>query len=117
VPLFERAFVYTAEGRMVQLPNLDEGDEAQSGALAISADGRVIGGFSTTSRGREATVWIDRTPVLLEDLLSESGQEVPAGWVLQEVRAITSDARVFVGNALNAAGRPEGFRVALAFPD
>lgn len=113
-PLRDTAFVYT-EGNMLRLSDLEGGDEA-SGAYAVSPDGRLIAGFGTDASGRKAVVWVDRVPVALEELLHRGGDDPPAGWVLHEVRAISSDGRSFAGNGTNPQGDAEGFRVVLPAP-
>ena len=111
-PLFDAAFVYTKAEGMQRLPDL-AGGVAASGAYAISADGRVIAGFGTDDDDQHAVVWIDRRPRKLRDLVRERGSDVPEGWSLLEVRALSADGRTFAGNALNPRGEPEGFRIVL----
>jgi hypothetical protein len=115
VPHLPTAFVYTSLEGMLRLPDLAGGAEA-SGAYAITPDGLVIGGFGTDASGQEAVVWIDRAPVRVEDLVLDAGGELPEGWMLLDVRAISDDGRVLVGNAINPAGNPEGYRIAFACP-
>jgi uncharacterized membrane protein len=110
--LYDTAFVYTAAEGTLRLPDLAGGDEA-SGAYSVSADGRVIGGFGSDADGRRAVLWIDRVPRALDELMHHFGGSPPSGWVLLDVQAMSSDARTLVGNALNASGQPEAFRVTL----
>jgi uncharacterized membrane protein len=110
--LFDAAFVYTQAEGMLRLDDLAAGDDA-SGAYAIDASGRIIAGFGSDATGKQALIWVDRKPVALMQLLVESGGSVPDGWSLLEVRAMSADGRRLVGNATNAEGNPEGFRVAL----
>jgi hypothetical protein len=112
-PLFETGFVYTAAEGMLRLPDV-AGGAAVSGALAISADGRVIGGFGTTADGPRALLWIQRVPILLTDALQTARVSLPVGWTLLDVQAISADGLVYVGNAHNAAGYPEAYRVVFA---
>lgn len=112
-PLFETGFVYTPAEGMLRLPDVAGGD-AVSAAYAISADGRVIGGAGTTDAGRRALLWVDRAPVLLTDALHAAGASPPPGWTLLDVQAISDNGRVYAGNATNAAGYPEAFRIVFA---
>jgi probable HAF family extracellular repeat protein len=112
-PLFETGFVYTPAEGMLRLPDVAGGD-AVSAAYAISADGRVIGGAGTTDAGRRALLWVDRAPVLLTDALHAAGASAPPGWTLLDVQAISDNGRVYAGNATNAAGYPEAFRIVFA---
>lgn len=111
--LRETAFVYTADGGMTRLPDLAGGADA-SGAFAISEDGRTIFGFGSDERGRQAVVWIEREPRALEDLLLDQGGELPPGFSLGEVRAVSADGRILAGNGFNGSGNPEAFRI--SFP-
>lgn len=110
--LFQTALVYTAAEGTVRLPDLEGGEQA-SGAYAVSADGRTIAGFGSDERGQQAVLWRERTPRALEDVVLEAGGEIPDGFTLHEVRALSTDGRVLVGNGSNAAGNPEAFRVVL----
>jgi uncharacterized membrane protein len=97
---------------MQRLPDLSEGEQA-AGAYAISRDGRLIVGFGSDAAGQQAVVWMEGVPTTLEELLLDFGAEAPDGWRLLDIRAMSADARVLVGNATNAEGAPEGFRVVL----
>jgi hypothetical protein len=109
-PLFDTAWVYTPDEGMRRLPELAGGGHA-SGALDVSDDGRVIAGFGASTNGRRAVLWIDRVPRTLEELIQSKGGTIPNGWTLLEATAVSRDARVIVGNATNAQGNPEAFRV------
>jgi uncharacterized membrane protein len=111
-PLLNVGFVVTESEGVMRLEDLAGGDE-DSGAYAIDASGRVIGGFGANAAGRRATVWVDRSPRLLADAVASAGGHVPDGWILGEVRAISDDGRTFVGNGTNPAGEPEAFIVVL----
>lgn len=111
--LYQTAFVYTTSEGMVALPDLD-GGERTSAAYAVSKDGRIIAGYGNDERGQQAVLWIDRRPRALEDIVLDAGGCLPEGWSLREVRAMSSDGRVLVGNGINAAGDPEGFRLTLS---
>lgn len=112
-PLFDTGWVYSEANGAQRLPDLEGGDEA-TGAFAVSRDGRIAVGFGTDEGGRQAVIWIDEAaPVPIADLLRDQDGELPEGWTLLEVRALSSDSRTFAGNAINPAGRPEGFRIVL----
>lgn len=112
-PLFDTAWVKTQADVLERLPDI-EGAEQRSGAYAVSSDGRIIAGFGTDELGSQAVVWIEGAPILLADLLADQGGELPRGFILREIRAMSANARTFVGNGTNAEGSPEGFRVVLA---
>jgi uncharacterized membrane protein len=113
-PKFDTAFVYTSAQGMLRLPDL-AGGEAASGAYAVSADGRVIGGFGSDAEGRHAVVWIDRKARRLDKLAIARGARRARDFALREVRAISEDGRTFAGNGVNPRGEPEGF--VLTFPN
>jgi hypothetical protein len=110
--LFDIAFTFSQDQGSSSLPDLAGGALA-SGAYAVSADGRVIAGFGSDANGQQAVLWLERTPLLLADLVHEAGGQVPGGFRLLEVRAMSADARTFVGNGTNAEGAPEAFRIVL----
>lgn len=97
---------------MLRLDDLPGGEEA-SGAFAVSADGRIIAGFGSDEAGKQAVLWIDRKPITLAAVMHEAGIEVPFGWTLSQVEAISDDGRVLVGNGFDPNGVAKGFQVAL----
>jgi hypothetical protein len=104
-PLFRTAFTYSAAAGVVRLADL-AGGEQESGAYAISDDGSVIAGFGSDAEGQHAVVWLAGAAYELRELLADA---LPAGWRPQEVRDLSADGRVLVGNGLNPQGAPEGF--------
>jgi uncharacterized membrane protein len=110
--LFDTAVIYTPATLLQRLADLAGGDVG-AGAYAVSADGRIIAGFASDALGRRAALWIDRQPRALADVLDELGVDVPCGWVLSVVRAISADGRVLVGNGVDPNGQPQAFRVVL----
>jgi uncharacterized membrane protein len=117
-PVYEAAFVYTANEGMKRLRDYRSGET--SGAFAIDREGRVIGGYveynlsDASPPDRWAYIWVDRVMTALDNQLKRAGVPVPSGWKLHEVTAISSDGLVLVGNGTNPAGHPEAFRVVLA---
>jgi hypothetical protein len=109
--LVPAAFLHAQAEGVVRLDDY-AGDDG-SGAHAIDAAGRVIGGFGTDALGEHAVVWVDRRPALLAELFALAGGMLPDGFVLRDVRALSHDGRTFVGNGENAAGAPEGYRIVL----
>lgn len=109
-PLVQVAFVYTIEAGMRALPDLPGGTE-HGAAYTVSGDGRIVGGYGTDATGRQAVVWIDGKVQPLHALIAGAGSQPPEGFRLLEVIAVSADGHTFAGNALNAEGRPEGFRV------
>jgi hypothetical protein len=110
--LLETAFAYAESTGALWLSNLDYG-VAETGAYAISGDGRVIAGFGTDDRGQQAVAWVNGIPAVVEDILVHAGGTLPDGWQLFEIRAMSADLRTLVGNGSNPQGLPEGFRVVL----
>jgi uncharacterized membrane protein len=109
---FRTAFTFSQDQGALSLPDLPDGERA-SGAYAVSANGRVIAGFASDAQGRQAVVWLERAPTLLADLLQAAGGQLPTGFRLLEVRALSTDGRTFVGNGTNGDGAPEAFRIVL----
>ena len=58
---------------------------------------------------------LERRQELLDRIVDAGGQ-VPAGWALEEVRAVSVDGRTFAGNGLNPSGHSEAFRVVFQAP-
>lgn len=110
--LVQTAFVYTSAEGMLRLPDLAGGLEA-SAAYTVSADGARIAGFGTDAERQHAVLWIDGLPQRLQDVARAAGAHIPEGWRLSEVIAMSADGRVLVGNGINPAGAPEGYRVAI----
>ncbi|HEY6881756.1 MAG TPA: hypothetical protein VI299_27200 [Polyangiales bacterium] len=116
MPLREFALRFSTVEGTTLLGDLD-GGELASGAYAVSQDGKVIAGYGNDERGKQAVLWIDRMPRALEDVVLDGGGELPAGWSLREIRALSSDGRVLVGNGVNPEGNDEAFRVTLPRTD
>ncbi len=112
--LYPRAFVHTSAEGITLLPDLD-GGELAAGAYAVSGDGRLVAGFGSDERGQQAVIWLDRDPRALADVLLEVGVELPEGWSLRELRAISRDGRVLIGNGVNPQGDVQAFRVKLPY--
>jgi probable HAF family extracellular repeat protein len=78
------------------------GDDA-SMALAVSADGSVVGGYSTSGARSApaaslATIWLAGQPASLQGLLAEAGADL-SGWVaLNSIKSISANGRVVCGD-------------------
>jgi uncharacterized membrane protein len=111
-PLHAVAFTYTTSDSFVRLPDLEGGDD-RGEAYAVSADGHLIVGSGVDDFGQWATVWIDRVPHRLDELIAEQGGSIPDDWRLTELRGVSADGKVFAGSGYNAEANLEGFRVVL----
>jgi hypothetical protein len=111
-PLSDNAFTYTEARGALRLPDL-QGGATSSGAYAIDGDARVIAGFGSDEAGQHAVIWIERMPLLLADVFLDAGGELPSGFELSDIRAVSADGRTFAGNGTNADGGAEGFRITL----
>lgn len=111
-PLRKGAFLYPPTFIWTRLSDLRGGEEA-SGAYAISLDGRTIVGFGSDDGGQQALVWTDGTPYRADELVLRAGGTIPAGWQLRELRAMSADGKVWVGNGINPDGHEEGFRIVM----
>jgi uncharacterized membrane protein len=84
-----RGFTWTESAGFMNIPN------AQS-ALAVSADGSVIGGKAVVGQFTQAALWIDGEMVIVRDLLASRGIDLN-GWSLGEVTAISADGLTIAG--------------------
>lgn len=84
-------------------------------ASSMSADGSRIVGWAGKPSGPDVAVMWDQTGAwrAVFDLLSSEGRRASAGWTLTRARGISTDGRVIVGEAINAAGAAEGWMVLL----
>ncbi len=89
-----------------------------SGAMATSDDGNVIGGFTGFNGPDRAVVWTPATGMLLvADFAALHGVTIPSSYTLQQVRAISGDGLTFGGIALNlATNQREGFVLTVPAP-
>lgn len=80
-------------------------------ALSMSDDGAVVGGSYSFGPPSKAFIWTEATGMLdAKDYLSLHGIEVPAGYKLEYVYAISGDGRTFGGAARNlSTNTKEGF--------
>jgi len=89
-----------------------------STAIALSADGSVIGGSMVDGAtwSDNAVIWTsaESGPQLLLDVLLASGTTGLTGWHLDAVTGISGDGTKLVGYGHNAAGQTEAFLVNLA---
>ena len=112
------AFRWTATTGIRHLGVLSDGAEHYSGAQAVSENGSVIAGWSSTSEGGELFIWNDLDGMRsLYDVLSEHGlQDDVAGWDLWSIYDMTPDGLTFVGDGRNPDGNLEGFIISIAPP-
>lgn len=103
------AFRWTQATGMVGLGEL-EGGAYDSRAYAVTADGRLVGGFGTSAIGKEAVIW-DHEGVMyrVKDLLLNAGLTEVANWRLEEVRAFSADGTVIVGTGNNPDNQSEAW--------
>jgi len=85
-----------------------------SGALAVSGDGRIVGGRMYGNPGLEprgyASVWTEATGMLiLEDYLALFGVIAPTDFDFEDVNAISADGLTFAGDGRNALGSSHGW--------
>lgn len=112
-PLLPTAFAYRASTQVSErLADLPGAEEATS-AFDVSADGRVIAGFGTAEDGEHAVVWVDGQPRRLDALAREAGTPLSPDFRLLRIVAMSSDAKVFVGEGRTAAGTACAYRIAL----
>ena len=91
-----------------------------SWAHAVSADGSVVVGLSTTSSSeRQAFIWDEAGGMQnLRQLLIDAyglGDSL-VGWILWEATGISADGRTIVGYGLNPLGNAEAWMVRLGEP-
>lgn len=112
----QEAFRWTEATGMVHLGDL-EGGERSSFAYAVSANGSVIAGSSSSSNGGEAFIWdADNGIRSLKNVLeSDFGIDL-TGWHLHSVRDISEDGLTLVGDGRNPDGNQEGFVARIAPP-
>jgi len=89
------AFRWTSAGGMVGLGDL--GDPTSSVAMASSADGSIVVGWSGTGSGNEAFMWTPAAGMVgLGDL--------PGGDVSSFARGISADGSIIIGDSKSALG-------------
>jgi probable HAF family extracellular repeat protein len=102
-PSKQSAWIWTARDdvQCLPVPRLRAAIEGVFGgqALAVSDDGRVIGGAHNFGLESESVIWIDRTPYYLKDYLRDHGApRAFDGWVNTGfVTGMSRDGRVLVG--------------------
>ena len=116
-PFFFEAFRWTEADDFVLLGDLPGGGDPYitinpffSEALAVSADGSIIVGFSNSNRGDEAFIWdeINGIRPLFDVLTDDFGLDL-TGWHLIEARDISADGRTIVGGGRNPEGKFEAW--------
>jgi uncharacterized membrane protein len=79
-------------------------------AYAVSDDGSVVGGAG-------GLVWTEATgSILVGDYLAQHGVQVPAGWTMPYLWAISGDGLTFGGTALSSTGVYQGFVATIPAP-
>ncbi len=90
---------------MVGLGENGRGGQYDSRAYAVSADGRLVGGFGTSDIGEEAVIW-DYEGVMYrvkKTCLLAAGISEVADWRLEGIRAFSADRH---GAGRHEAGTP-----------
>lgn len=90
----QRAFRWTAEQGMVELPSLPGAYFSE--ATAVTPDGRVVAGWSRVKAQTHATVWYPDGPVDVHDVMTAHGIDMSA-WVLTQATDISADGKTIVG--------------------
>ena len=101
---------------MVGLGNLwAEGHH--SSAKAVSADGRIVVGWSTTQLGGEAFLWDELNGMrnLRDVLVQDCGLNL-TGWTLADASGISADGMTVVGWGYDPSGNIEGWVATLPEP-
>lgn len=103
------AFRWTKKDGMTALGDLPGGDYFSS-ARAVSADGTIVVGNSSSSPGSSTTFIWDSVNGMrdLRDVLVASGADL-SGWQLQDACAISADGSCIVGTGRNPAGQREAW--------
>lgn len=105
-PTTWEAFRWTENGGMAGL------GVAWSQANGVSADGRVVVGFgtSTNAAGAEAHVWtLPGGARTLYEILNASGEDLSHWRYLTEAKAVSADGRYVAGYGVNTNGDTEAF--------
>lgn len=122
--LYTRATRWTVTGAVASTPQ-DLGELAGgldlSKALAVSADGSVVVGYSATvdTAGGpsvlRAFIWDAGNGMRrLDSVFASLGGVLPAGWRLERATAISSDGQTIAGTGRNAQEKTEGFVMSLS---
>jgi probable HAF family extracellular repeat protein len=114
----EVAFRWTSATGMVGLGDLP-GGTSFSEAEAVSPDGSIVVGGSSTANGVEAFIWDAATGMRrLADYLAAKGVIVPEGWVLRYANSATVNNGVMtiVGAGINPDGNPEAWIAVTVWP-
>jgi uncharacterized membrane protein len=96
---------------MVNLGSLVENTNAgQGSALAVSANGESVVGFSDSPTGQVAILWTgDDGMVNLKDYLIAHGASNLTGWTLTAAQGISANGNTIVGYGRNPAGQSEAW--------
>jgi probable HAF family extracellular repeat protein len=102
-----------------QLPGLPAGLIADSGASAISGDGSIVVGISSSSSalGHESFIWDAAHGMrsLQQVLVHDFGLDLTS-WTLSVPRGISADGRTIVGDGINPLGQGEAWIATIPEP-
>jgi probable HAF family extracellular repeat protein len=108
---FDQAFRWTASSGMVGLGALPNPLGIGSAALAVSADGGTIAGWSFGDNGPEAFVWTSAGGMrtLRQELIAAGLGSQIENWSFRSATGVSADGRTIVGNGINPQGMGEAF--------
>lgn len=101
--------------------NIDLMDDHDSAALALSADGSVVGGSVTIFGETLAALWIMGSggTYAYHDVgtyLSNLGSTGQDGWTLREVTGVSADGSMITGVGVNSLGQTTGWYATIPAP-
>jgi hypothetical protein len=106
--IYNEAVMWKTSGESIVLGDLPGGARSSS-AQAVSGDGKIVVGVSTSARGLEAFRWTEKGGMrTVQGILKELGVDTP-GWRLESATAVSADGRVITGRAVNPNGRAEAY--------
>jgi len=108
----DRAFRWTSASGMVDLGSLGSSSwvDGRVRALAVSANGERVVGFSDSPSGQVAFLWTSEGGMVnLKDFLTEHGTTNLTGWTLTAAQGISANGNTIVGYGRNPAGQSEAW--------
>jgi len=87
-------------------------------ALAVSADGSIVGGFDTTALGEQAFLWDEQNGMrVVQQILIDLGLAADlSAWSLQRVTGLSADGRTLVGVGIDPSGVEKGWIATIPEP-